>query len=332
MRYASIDIGTNTLRLLVAETGMAAPPRPIIYRRAITRLGGGYTVDAGIDRASAERTFKALAEFCRAIDETGGLDEVIAAATSVVRRAANGKWFLGEVLRRTGLMVRVLSGDEEARISMLGVASVIRDASPRRLVMDIGGGSTEFIAIEDDAIAGTWSMEMGVVHLTEGHLMTDPPSPDELSCLEGEISGVLDDLKGRMKGDGVDPSAYGGRATLVGTAGTVTTLAALDQGIEVYDRERVNNYRLTREAVARIYSDLARLTLDERSVLLALEKGREDLIIPGAAIMLLVMDSFGFGSVRVSDAGLLEGLIIERAGSHEGMGREGRHVPGEGIR
>jgi exopolyphosphatase/guanosine-5'-triphosphate,3'-diphosphate pyrophosphatase len=167
VKYASLDIGTNTFRLLIAEVDGAAL-KPLLYKRAITRLGGNFT-DAGIDVKAAERAFSALTDFRKIISENG-VDKVYAAATSVVRRARNRDWFLSEVYKRTGFKLDVISGDEEARLSLLGVMNVIRDSRDRRLVMDIGGGSTEFITTKGGAIRGAWSMEMGVVHLTEKFL------------------------------------------------------------------------------------------------------------------------------------------------------------------
>lgn len=313
MRYASIDIGTNTLRLLVAEPSTDASIRPIIYKRAITRLGGGYTEDGGIDKVSAERTFRALEDFKKTITENG-VSEVLATATSVVRRASNREWFTGEVLKRTGIAIRVISGDEEARLSLRGVLSVLDDAGGKKVVVDIGGGSTEFIFTDGDEVRGAWSMEMGVVHLTEKHLRSDPPGKSELKGLEDEIAAVIAGLKRLLCKGSVDPLEFSSKAgaSFVGTAGTITTLAALDQDLETYDRDRINNYTLTRERVRAMYGQLSSMKIKDRERLLSLEKGREDLIIPGSAIVLKAMEAFGFTEIKVSDAGLLEGLILKR--------------------
>lgn len=317
MKYASIDIGTNTLRLLIAEADEARKTlQPVVYKRAITRLGGGFTADRGIDPKNAERTFSALEEFKRTL-AAHGARSVDAVATSVVRRAKNRDWFIDEVLRRTGIGISVITGDEEARLSLLGVVSVIDGGSPvKRLVMDIGGGSTEFIVTNGARTSGVWSMEMGVVHLTERHLKSDPLKKTELSSMEDEIGGVLKELTARMEKSGIAPWEYSNvsGAEFVGTAGTITTLAALDQGLETYDRARINNYVLKKDRVNRLYEHLTRLTLMEREAVLNLEKGREDLIIPGSAITLLAMEAFGFDEIKVSDAGLLEGILLDKTG------------------
>ncbi|MBI5599369.1 MAG: exopolyphosphatase [Deltaproteobacteria bacterium] len=318
MILASIDIGTNTLRLLIAELkpgeGRSAPRiKPLLYKRAITRLGGGYTANGGIDKARAERTIEALEGFRDAIKEYG-VKEVFAVATSVVRRAVNREDFLKDVLLRTGIEVNVISGDEEARITLAGVLSVVNGKKRDRVVIDIGGGSTEFILTDGADIAGAWSMEMGVVHLSERYLKSDPPRKSELEDMDREIKGVVEDLRRRINNHGLTIDKYSGKngAEIIGTAGTITTLAAIDQGLTVYDRDRINNWILGRKRVEDIYGNLITLTLGERAEVLSLEKGREDLIIPGTAIALSCMESFGFDSMRASDAGLLEGVIQGR--------------------
>src|SRR3989337_528351 len=310
-KYASIDIGTNTLRLLIAEAGKDGELKPLVYERVITRLGGGFSGKDGIDRASAERAFKALEKFKKLIDGYGAVKKA-AVATSVVRRAKNRDWFLKEISERTGLTVSVISGKKEAELTFLGVCSVIKGGGMDKLVMDIGGGSTEFILTEGMDIRGVWSMEMGVVHLAENHLKGDPPEKHELEGLGREIKGVIEDLKKSMKEKGISVEKYSEKANaeIIGTAGTITTLAAIDQDLAEYDRDKINNYILKTSRLEAIYNRLVSCTLREREKILSLEKGREDLIIPGALIVLNVMGSFGFDSMRVADAGLLEGAII----------------------
>lgn len=312
MRYASIDVGTNTLRLLIAELD-GDSLRPFFYKRKITRLGGGYDEAIGISNEAAERTFAALGEFRKHIDEAG-VTTVLAFATSVVRRAKNREWFREEVKKKTGIDITIIQGGEEARLSLQGVLSVIDDRDGKKLVIDVGGGSTEFIATIGAEMAGGWSMELGVVHLTEKYLNGDPPSRTELNAMEDEIQGVIADLKGRMLGDGIDPLDFSGKrgSVFVGTAGTITTLAAIDQDLEVYDRAKINNCTLSKERIAEMYNRLCSMTLKERQTVLSLEKGREDLIVPGSAITLLTMEAFGFSSAKVSDAGLLEGIILDK--------------------
>ncbi len=312
MKYATIDTGTNTLRLLIAEPGPGGGLRPLLYKRAITRLGGGYTVEAGMATEAMERSISALTEFGHIIRDQG-VQQLRATATSVVRRARNSDVFIQEVKNRAGIEIEVIDGMEEARLTLMGVNSVISEPAERSLVMDIGGGSTEFIATLKGESIGAWSLEMGVVRLTERFFNSDPPCRDELFAMEREINEVISGLFRQMTADGVDPVQYygGGGVEFIGTAGTVTTLAALDQDLEEYDRAKINNHTLSRQSVEYFYKYLSGLTISEKESILMLEKGREDLIIPGIAITLAVLHRFGFQAVKVSDAGLLEGLIIE---------------------
>lgn len=313
-RLASIDIGTNTVRLLIADIPHDKKIIPVAYERVITRLGGNFKPETGIDKASAERTIKAIEGFGRVIRDTGGVVAVFAVATSVVRRAVNRDLFIAEVLKRTGIRIRVISGVEEAAYSLAGVQSVV-GASGRSLVFDIGGGSTEFIATEGAATKGAWSMDMGVVHLTEEFLKKDPPGRDDLAGLNKEIDRILTALLHNMKNDGIDPAQYSTAkgASLVGTAGTITTLAAMAQGLEIYEQSKINNFILKKDDVAGALNRLSGLTLEQRKKVLTLEKGREDLIVAGAEIALSAMERFSFDGLVVSDAGLLEGVLIEKA-------------------
>jgi len=319
MKYASIDTGTNTLRLLIAEKAPDGALKPLLYKRAITRLGGGYTLETGMDSAAMERSIKALTEFGKIISDYGA-ERVRATATSVVRRAVNRDFFIGEVRKRAGIEIEVIDGLTEAGLTLLGVNSVITGEAARSLVMDIGGGSTEFIVTRDGASIGAWSLEMGVVRLTENFLGHDPPQGGELHAMENEIRGAISGLRERMRAEGVNPALYNGSKTLfIGTAGTITTLAALDQDLDEYERDKINNYTLSKQRIDFFYKYLAGLTIKEKKGLAPLEKGREDLIIPGAAITKITMEAFGFNEVRVSDAGLLEGLIIKMTEDYGGL-------------
>lgn len=311
MRWASIDIGTNTLRLLIADIDDKRL-KPVFLKRIITRLGGGYTETAGIADEAQGRTIKALKLFSEKLKEYR-VEEVRAVATSVVRRAKNREEFLGSVREQTGLEVKIISGDEEARLSLKGVLSVTGYHNKRCLVVDIGGGSTEFIAVADGKMAGAWSLEMGVVHLTEEYLKTDPPTKEELNAMENEIKGVIAKLKDLVNRLLPPAPNLQPPAVFVGTAGTITTLAAIDQGLEKYEPDKINNYILKYTAIKKIYNHLASLPLRQREEILSLEKGREDIIIPGAAIVLKTMEGFGFSNITVSDAGLLEGILLNEA-------------------
>ncbi len=313
-KFASIDIGTNTLRLLIAEAGPKRTLRPLVYKRVITRLGAGFAETGRIGPDPMERTLRALEGFS-ALIETEGVERTFAVATSVVRSAANGGALLAAISERTGLEVRVISGEEEARLTVTGVLAVI-GRPPKVLVMDIGGGSTEFVAVAGGDISGAWSMDLGVVHLSENFLSSDPPLKAELNAMEAEIDRNIEELKALMAGDGADPLEFSGPkgAVFAGTAGTVTTLAAIDMGLEEYDPARVNNYILPIERIERMYRRFLSMKAAGRESLPGMEKGRGDLIVPGAAISIHTMRAFDFREMRVSDAGLLEGVILANLG------------------
>ena len=312
-RFASIDIGTNTLRLLIAEVKDRFLI-PVCHDRYIARLGGGYSEAEGMTPDAMERAVGGLRDFRSTIDGYA-VERVRVVATSVVRMARNGMEFAERIRAELGFEVEVVSGEREAQLALLGVLAVLDAEARRCLVMDIGGGSTEFIAADGGKVAGAWSLEMGVVHLAESYLHGDPPAERELRAMELEVDNLLEVLKGLMYKDGVDVHLYrGGRAVFVGTAGTVTTLAAIEQKMERYRPELINNYTISRDRVIALYHSLSSMTLEKRSAIPALERGREDLILPGAAITRKAMDTFGFESMTVSDSGLLEGIIIDLLG------------------
>jgi exopolyphosphatase/guanosine-5'-triphosphate,3'-diphosphate pyrophosphatase len=323
-RYASIDIGTNTLRFLIVERGGAdGLLTPVHCERVITRLGGDYNEGKGISPASVKRTLDTLKGFS-SLAKRYGVEDIYAVATSVVRRAANREGFIKKIKETAGIETTVISGGEEARLSMLGVLSVIRADVARCLIMDIGGGSTEFVAVDNGDMVGAWSIELGVVHLAEKYIKEDPPKERELNNMEGDIHNMLDRLKRTISMDGLNPLSYSGQEDVVfiGTAGTVTTLAALDQGLQDYDPGKINNYILKRGDIKGHYEHLASLKLKERKEMAALEDGREDIIISGASIALESMRAFNFESMIVSDSGLLEGILIDRLGELSPIGNK----------
>jgi exopolyphosphatase / guanosine-5'-triphosphate,3'-diphosphate pyrophosphatase len=298
---ASIDMGTNTFRLLVAELEGRSFFKEIRSVKRITRLGEGFLQGKRLKAPAIERAVAALAHF-RDVLEEHKVDDLIVVGTSAIREAGNQREFLEEIRRRTGFDVEVISGEQEALCTFLGVNFIIQNQNDPMLVIDIGGGSTEFIGAEGDAPTFLMSAELGVVHLTEKYLRSDPPAPEELRQLRSAIAQV------------VRPIVYDfpPKCRFVGTAGTVTTLAAIDQGLTEYDPEKINRYALSHAAVDRISKEITSMTLERRSRIPGLEKGREDLLVSGALILLTVMDLFGYDPVYVSDYGLREGILLDR--------------------
>jgi exopolyphosphatase/guanosine-5'-triphosphate,3'-diphosphate pyrophosphatase len=298
---ASIDMGTNTFRLLVAEIENHSFFKEICSINRITRLGEGFLQGKRLKAAAIERAVSALSHFRNVLEEHA-VDDLIVVGTSAIREAGNQKEFLEEVERRTGFDVEVISGEQEALCTFLGVNFIIKNQNDPMLVIDIGGGSTEFIGAEGEAPTFLMSAELGVIHLTEKYLRSDPPTPEELKQLRSAIAQV------------VRPIVYDfpPKCRFVGTAGTVTTLAAVDQGLNEYDPQKINGYPLSRAAVDRIFKEITSMTLEQRRRVPGLEKGREDLLISGTLILLTVMDLFGYDPVYVSDFGLREGILLDR--------------------
>jgi len=293
---AAIDLGTNTARLLIAQL---APYRQILLSRSITRLGGGFTREAGLSSEAIQRSLAALSGFAGEISRHG-VTRVRAVATSAVRDAANGKAFCERVRAETGIELEVIDGHEEAVLTLAGVGSILDQQGGDLAVFDIGGGSTEYTLARDAAPLFSRSLPIGVVRLTEGK--------GDTSRMEDKIGRELALLKADLAGEGL--LGRFSAATLIGTAGTATTLAAIQMGMQDYDYRRVNNFILGQGDVERIFGELLPLTPKERLDVTGLEPGREDLIIAGTLVVLETMRLFGFPTLKVSDAGLLEGLII----------------------
>ena len=302
-RLASIDLGSNTIRLLIAEPAVTAPIRPIIVERRITRLGESFLPDKTLQPVAMDRSIAALKEFAELMG-LNGVRDYSAGATAVVRQASNGGHFLNEVQRQTGLAVRSLNGSEEARLSLLGVASVVSNKESSLVVFDIGGGSTELVwkGEGDNSSVESSSLPLGVVHLTETFLQSDPPGHEPCLQLRKHVSSVLAELS--LYKDFQD-------TLWIGTAGTVTTLASMWYELVEYDPERINGTVLERTWLADLCARLASMKLADRRKLTGLEPGREDIILAGGLVTLEIMDTFGFSRFTVSDAGLLEGLFLD---------------------
>ncbi|QEM68472.1 exopolyphosphatase [Geobacter sp. FeAm09] len=296
-RIAAIDFGTNTARLLVAE------PRDdgfehVRLERQVVRMGGGFTREEGLSGDAQRRGLDCLQRFAGIIGELN-VSQVRAVATSAVRDAANGPAFVEQVRCRTGIELRVIDGIHEGELTLAGVLAGLDRREEELLVFDVGGGSTEYTLARGGRARFVRSLPMGVVRLTEGKV-----TPQAVS---EKIGRELDLLQQEMA-TAHDRPAPG--ATLVGTAGTATTLAAIAMGMRDYDYRKVNNATISRQQIEAIYARLLPMAPEERLTIPGLEKGREDLIIAGILITLHTMERFGFDTMKVSDYGLLEGLVV----------------------
>ncbi len=293
---AAIDLGTNTARLLIAGRD---PYRQILLKRIITRLGGGFTRERGLSEEAQLRSIEALKEFALDMSQHG-VERLRGVATSAVRDARNGGDFVQRVLSETGIALEVIDGDEEALLTLRGVGSILDRKECDLAVFDVGGGSTEYTLASNLQPLFSRSLPIGVVRLTEGK--------SGVVEMEEKIRRELTALKEALAAQGLEDRFR--KATLVGTAGTATTLAAIDMGMEQYDYKLVNNHTMPLSAVERIYRHLLPLTPQQRLQVKGLEPGREDLIIAGVLVVLTTMHLFGLETFKVSDSGLLEGLIL----------------------
>jgi exopolyphosphatase / guanosine-5'-triphosphate,3'-diphosphate pyrophosphatase len=296
---ASVDLGTNSTRVLVGRpTG--AGLEVLDRRTTITRLGQGVGASGRLAPEAVERTLDCLRGY-REILDRHGVERVRVAATSASRDAANRDEFFGAVEALIGTRPELLSGDEEGRLSFRGATGELDPAKGPFLVVDIGGGSTEFI-VGTDRVEGVMSVDIGCVRLTEKFLHHDPPQPEELSACISLTDAYLDDVVREI------PAAEA--RTLVGLAGTVTTVAAVEIGLETYDRDRIHHFHLTREAAEDVFRTLATESRADRVHNPGLEEARADVIVAGCCVLVALFRHLGFDEMIVSEADILDGLAL----------------------
>jgi len=300
-RVAAVDIGTNSVRLLVAEIdgeGPNAPLTTVDRRTRITRLGQGVNQTRRLDPDAIGRTIDVLREYQDAIARLG-VTKVRAAATSASRDAANRDDFFDPAEQLLGVRPELLRGDEEARLEFAGATAGLTEPEPYLLV-DVGGGSTEFIS-GTDTPEDLISVDIGCVRLTEQFLHSDPPSPEELSIAVSVVRDHLADV------DRAVPGASHAK-TFIGTAGTAWTMGAIELGIDTSESERIHHFRLTRAAAEEIFRTLATEPIERRRHNPGLEPGRVDVIVGGVIVIVSVMRQWGFDEMLISEADILDGL------------------------
>ena len=307
-RFASIDVGSNTVRLLLAEKMGKGNFRPLRVERWITRLGGNFSAKNMLDEKAMLQTLATLQVFADILREER-VETVFAVVTGVVREAKNEREFIEKVWKETGLSLRLISGEEEARLMLRGVLWSLKDQTLSRIVADIGGGSTEILWVEGNKPKKTRSIGLGAVILCEKFLKSDPPGLQELESLEKYTEGILEETREWLARGGLGFSALDPH--LVGTAGTMTTLAAIDQKLSVYDPQRINGHQISRPTLEKIYLHLRSLPIQDRRTVPGLETGREDLIVAGAVVILSILKVFNLEALLVIDSGLLEGVLLD---------------------
>jgi exopolyphosphatase/guanosine-5'-triphosphate,3'-diphosphate pyrophosphatase len=290
MRVGAIDIGTNSVRLLIAEQANNGLNKLVSELRT-PRLGEGIHQNGYLKKEAILRTIKVLREYKEIINNYNA--EVVAIATSAVRDAKNQDIFLKRVKEETGIDIKVIKGTEEARLSYLGVVSVIEDLENQVLVIDIGGGSTEFIFGKYKDIMEFNSINLGAVRLTESY-------GEHLKEMKREAKDMLVNL---LKDKNVEQ--------LIGVGGTVTTLVSIREALEVYDYSIVHGSDLSKEEIIQILDDLSSLSLEERKEVIGLDAKRADIILGGIVILLEIMEQSKQDIVKVSDDSILEGVVID---------------------
>jgi exopolyphosphatase/guanosine-5'-triphosphate,3'-diphosphate pyrophosphatase len=291
-RVAVVDIGTNSTRLLLADVGPGV--RELRRESTVTRLGDGVDATGRLDEAAQRRVLAALDRYAPALAEAGVRRAVL---TSAVRDADNGPAFAAAVRERYGLAGGTLSGDEEARLTFLG-ATAEREGDDPRLVIDIGGGSTELVLGRGRSVVSHVSTQVGVVRHSERHLHTDPPTAAELAAL-------ADDARSTLRA-----AARHGASAAVAVAGTATSCAAIDLALDPYDPARVEGHRLDRARLEAIRDRLAALPLDERRAVAGLHPDRAPTIVAGVIVLLEALAAHGLEAVEVSERDILWGVAL----------------------
>jgi exopolyphosphatase/guanosine-5'-triphosphate,3'-diphosphate pyrophosphatase len=341
MRVAAIDCGTNAIRLLVADVRDDLLT-DVVRRMEIVRLGEGVDRTGRLAPAAIERTRLVLADYAAQVRATGA-ERVRMVATSATRDAANAEEFHAMVLATLGVPPEVITGAEEARLSFTGAVRGLAAPGPY-LVVDIGGGSTEFVTGDhvvgnatvdqvtsvdkEIGVGKAISVDIGCVRMTERHLPDDPPTPAQVAAAEADITAAVDHAlaavgaapgervaefaaRSRLRGSQAHSSrSLDSARTLVGLAGSVTTVAALAHGLEVYDPARIHQARVTRAEVAKVTADLLAATHAGRLASPVIHPGRADVIGAGALILRVIMERSGAPEVIASEHDILDGIAF----------------------
>jgi exopolyphosphatase / guanosine-5'-triphosphate,3'-diphosphate pyrophosphatase len=304
---AAIDCGTNSTRLLVARPAPDGGLETLERLMTITRLGEGVDATGKLAPEAVERTLEVLRRYREVMDGLG-VEQVRMTATSAARDAANRDEFFGPAGEIAGTAADLLTGDDEAALSFAGATAELDPAEGPFLVVDIGGGSSEFAAGPPAGSSrmepeGVMSVDVGCVRLTERFIHSDPPTPEELSSAISVVEAYLKDVEREV------PAALDARR-LVGLAGTVSTVAAVEIGLPAYDRDRIHHFALTRAAVEDVFRTLATEARADRIHNPGLEEARADVIVGGCCVLVAVMRHFDFDECLVSEADILDGLAL----------------------
>ncbi|MET9931707.1 MULTISPECIES: Ppx/GppA phosphatase family protein [unclassified Streptomyces] len=302
-RVAGIDCGTNSIRLLVADVHPETGELIELDRRmTIVRLGQGVDRTGRLAPEALERTFAACREYAAVIEELGA-ERIRFVATSASRDAENRDDFVNGVVEILGVEPEVITGDQEAAFSFAGATGEL-PGTETYLVVDIGGGSTEFVTGTDHVRAAR-SVDVGCVRLTERHVRHDPPTAEEAEAIRADVRAALDLAAEAVPIDTAD--------VLVGLAGSVTTVAAIALGLPEYDSEKVHHSRISAGQVAEVTDRLLASTHDERAAIPVIHPGRVDVIVAGALVLREIVERVGAREVVVSEHDILDGIALSVA-------------------
>ena len=307
MKKAVLDIGSNTIRLLIANVEKHHQAyQKIYYHHRVARLGEGLQQTGNLSVAGKQR---AMDVFQEVVDVCAGFDicaeDIVAVATAAIREAKNGTSFVSQVRTATGLQIQVIAGDVEARIALSGAQAVLdASTSSNMLLFDIGGASTEFSRVRDGVLVDGFSEKLGVVRLTELYLKSDPPTDTEYQAMKQHAIKHLKQIERLWGEDKFVPKH------MVGTAGSVTTMAAIHLQMAEYDANKINNFCLSKADFYALRDALLAKTNQERLAIPAVEQGREDVIVAGVAIVDALFEHWNFEEMITVDAGVLEGLLF----------------------
>ncbi len=300
---AAIDCGTNSTRLLISR-GEGRTWEALERQNTITRLGQGVDATGRLDPEAIGRTIDVLRHHKDLVDRHG-VEALRITATSAARDAENSDAFFDAAETVVGVRPELLSGQEEGALSFAGATAELDPANGPFLVVDIGGGSTELIA-GTTQVEGVRSIDIGCVRLTEKHLHADPPAPEELSNAIAEATDHFDEALHEVE-------AFAGARTLVGVAGTISTVAAVEIGLAEWDRNRIHHFWLSRAAAEDVFRTLATETLADRLHNPGLEPARADVIVGGCCVLVALLRRLGSDGLLVSESDILDGLVLSQA-------------------
>lgn len=311
MRVAAIDCGTNSIRLLIADVDDGGHLTDVVREMRVVRLGEGVDATGRLSEAALQRTFEAAEEYARLIGDHGA-DQTRFVATSATRDAANRNDFTEGIRQRLDVEPEVISGDEEAALSFAGAASVLDSLDDQRvLVVDIGGGSTEFVAGGTGGVIAARSMDMGCVRFTERFLKSDPPTDTEIHAMTVEVESMIETAQTQVD--------FEQTTSMVGVAGSITTVAAHALALPAYVPEAINGSELDADSVRAAATGLLSMTRTERTELPYMHPGRVDVIGAGALIWRTIVERLveatggRLKTVIASEHDILDGIALSIA-------------------